>query len=245
MRVVRLYTQHHLAPDIELELDDDTRHYAFSVLRLNKNSSLTLFNGDGFDYHCNILNCSKSKLDVEITHRDAIHSESHINTILYLGISKSSHMDYAIQKSVEAGVSAIQPVLMERTVSKANEKSLANKHKHWQRIIQSACEQSGRAVLPELMNAYELNNIESIETKECGIVFEASASQTLHSINHQKKQTYKLVIGPEGGITKTEIEQLEDRGFQTFNFGPRILRTESAAVAGVLAMQILFGDLAD
>ena len=244
MRVVRLYTKHHLASDIELELDDDTRHYAFSVLRLNKNSSLTLFNGDGFDYNCEILSCSKTNLHVRTTSRTSIKTESHLNTILYLGVSKSTHMDYAIQKCIETGVSSIQPVLMERTVSKSNKKSLANKHKHWQRIIQSACEQSGRAVLPKLLTICELSEIEPINAEEFGILFEANATQSLKSIHDIKSKRIKLVVGPEGGITEAEIALLKNKGFQSIHCGPRILRTETAALTAVVTMQILFGDMA-
>ncbi len=245
MRAVRLYTKQTLTPDIELELDDDARHYASSVLRLNKNSSLTLFNGDGFDYECNILTCSKTMLRVHIINRTPINSESNLTTFLYLGISKSAHMDYAIQKSVEAGISTIQPVLTERTVSKANNKSLANKQKHWQRIIQSACEQSGRATLPKLLNTCELNNIEALNSNEHGIVFEANAKQSLNSLTDIKTKIIKLFVGPEGGISEVELDFLKTNGFQAISCGPRILRTETAALTAVLAMQILFGDLSN
>jgi len=220
MRAVRLYTNQSLTPDIELELDDDTRHYASSVLRLNKNSSLTLFNGDGFDYECNILTCNKTMLRVHITNRTLINTESNLETFLYLGISKSAHMDYAIQN-----------------------KSLANKQKHWQRIIQSACEQSGRATLPKLLTTCELNNIEAINSNEYGIVFEANTQQSLNSLTDIKTKIIKLFVGPEGGISEAELNFLKANGFHAISCGPRILRTETAALAAVLAMQILFGDL--
>ena len=243
MRVVRLYTKQHLAPDVELELDSDTRHHAFTVLRLNKNASLTLFNGDGFDYCCEILNCSKARVLVKITQREKLHTESSLNTHLYLGISKSSHMDYAIQKSVEAGVSAIQPVLMERTVSKASEKSLHNKHQHWQRIIQNACEQSGRAVIPTLYHSCEIDHLEHISGQESGLLFDATAKQTLNNFKNINANSFKLIIGPEGGFTENEINQLITKGFQTVRCGPRILRTETAAVTAIIVMQLLVGDL--
>ena len=243
MRKVRLYTNQNLASNSELELDDDTRHYAFTVLRLNKNASLILFNGDGFDYHCEIINCSKSNVVVKITQQLQVQAESKLNTHLYLGISKSSHMDYAIQKTVEAGVSTIQPVLMERTVTKASQKSLHNKHQHWQRIIQSACEQSGRAVLPVLLDPCELDQIEHINRQECGLLYDASAKLTLNILKDENLESVKLLVGPEGGIAENEINQMIDKGFQTVRIGPRILRTETAAVAAVITTQLLAGGL--
>ncbi|MEM7401494.1 MAG: 16S rRNA (uracil(1498)-N(3))-methyltransferase [Pseudomonadota bacterium] len=243
MRKVRLYTSQHLASNSELELDDDTRHYAFNVLRLNKNASLYLFNGDGFDYCCKILNCNKSKVVVKITHQQQLNTESKLGIQLYLGISKSSHMDYAIQKTVESGVSTIQPVLMERTVTKVSQKSFRNKHQHWQRIIQSACEQSGRAVLPVLFDPCELDQIEHIKKQECGLLFDASAKQSLNIIRDKKPDTVKLLVGPEGGLAENEVNHLMDRGFQTVKLGPRVLRTETAAVAAVITTQLLTGDM--
>ena len=136
--------------------------YALNVLRLNKHSNLIIFNGDGFDYVCEILVCNKSNLRVKVSEKRTLNNESPLKTHLYLGISKSSHMDFAIQKSVETGVTSIQPVMMERTVSKSSNKSLANKHQHWKRIIQSACEQCGRATVPELQESIELHDIEPL-----------------------------------------------------------------------------------
>ena len=245
MRVVRLYTNQNLALEMELELDENTRHYAFTVLRLNKNASLTLFNGDGFDYICKILICSKSNVIVNIVKKIHLQTESKLNTHLCLGISKSSHMDYAIQKSVEAGVSMIQPILMERSVTKATDKSLKNKYQHWQRIIQSACEQSGRAVLPVLLHASRIENLENISTGESGLLFDVNAQQSFNSLKTDDIESCKLVIGPEGGITENEINQLIDKGFQKVRCGPRILRTETAAVTAIVAMQLLAGDLCD
>jgi 16S rRNA (uracil1498-N3)-methyltransferase len=144
MRVVRLHTRQRLAPNLELELDDEIRHYALNVLRLNKRSSLRLFNGDGHDYACEIIEYSKAILRIKITEKLTLYSESLLTTHLYLSVSKSSHMDFAIQKSVEAGVTNIHPIITERTVSKSTDKSAENKHQHWQRIIHSACEQAGR-----------------------------------------------------------------------------------------------------
>ena len=244
MRVVRLYTHQYLAPDIDLELDDDARHHATNVLRLNKHSKLTLFNGDGFDYKCEILECKKSSLRVNITQQVKLNNESHLKTHLFLGISKSSHMDYAIQKTVEAGVSSIHPILMQHTVSKVNSKSLKNKHQHWQRIIQSACEQSGRATIPNLFEVSELSSIEPCLKNEPGLVFDTSSNQNMQNVNIENPTSIKLLIGPEGGIASNELEYALQKGFHVVHCGPRILRTETAALTAVLLAQREYGDLA-
>ncbi len=245
MRVIRLYSPNHsLAPDSELELDERTRHYAINVLRLSKHSGLVIFNGDGFDYVCEILVCSKSSLRVKVSKQQALNNESSLKIHLYLGISKSSHMDFAIQKTVETGVSCIQPVLMERTVSKATNKSLANKHQHWQRIIQSACEQSGRAIIPKLNESIEIDEIETLFENEHGLVFDSNSNQNIQSLNLCAPEVVKLLIGPEGGLSEREIQQALQKGFQAVHCGPRVLRTETAAVTAVLLAQREWGDLA-
>ncbi len=245
MRVIRLFTSNHLlSSSSELELDERTRHYALNVLRLNKHSNLIIFNGDGFDYVCEILVCNKSNLRVKVSEKRTLNNESPLKTHLYLGISKSSHMDFAIQKSVETGVTSIQPVMMERTVSKSSNKSLANKHQHWKRIIQSACEQCGRATVPELQKSIELHDIEPLLDNELGLVFDSNSSQNIQSLKLCAPKVINLLIGPEGGLSEREIQQALQKGFQAVHCGPRVLRTETAAVAAVLLAQREWGDLA-
>lgn len=244
MRVVRLYTHQHLAPDTELELEDDIRHYALNVLRLNKRSSLTLFNGDGFDYSCEILNCTKTILRIKILERSSIANESPLAIHLILSVSKSTHMDYAIQKSVEAGVSLIQPVLSERSISKATKKSFENKQQHWQQIIRSACEQCGRAKIPTLSTIAEFNEVKGVAGNENGFIFDFSADKTINDLNIVNPSTIKLIIGPEGGLSENEIKLASDKGFLPVQYGTRVMRTETAAVAAVLFAQTKWGDLA-
>jgi len=239
----RCETPQALAPDTTLELDDVSRHYAVNVLRLNKHSSLKLFNGDVFDYSFNILDISKSSMRVEITRQIILSNESPLTTHLYLAISKSSHMDYAIQKSVEAGVSIVQPIITERCVSKITTKSASNKYQHWQRIIHSACEQCGRAVIPKLPPICDFDKIEKINANENGLLLDTSSEATMCNLNINNPSCIKLLIGAEGGLTENEIQHAIDKGFQAVRCGPRILRTETAAVTAVLAVQLLFGDL--
>lgn len=244
MRVVRLYTHQYLAPDLKLELDTDIRHYALTVLRLNKRSTLQLFNGDGFDYPCEIIDCTKTIFRVNILEKIELRSESPLTTHLYLGMSKSLHMDYAIQKSVEAGVSCIYPILTERTVNKTTTKSAVNKLQHWQRIIHSACEQCGRAVIPKLSAISRFDEIERLNKNEYGVMLDANSEQTMQTLNIRKPSILKLLIGAEGGFSKNETKLALEKGYQTVRCGPRILRTETAALAAVITAQQIWGDLA-
>ncbi len=244
MRIVRLYTPQSLAPNLILELEDAVRHYALHVLRLNKRSSLILFNGDGSDYSCKILDCSKTIFRVEISEKISLKNNSPLETHLYLSVSKSSHMDYAIQKSVEAGVSYIHPIYTNRSVSKSSGKSSDNKHQHWQRIIQSACEQCGRAVIPKLSRSRELNEIDELCANEYGLMLDSNSNQTMSDLNINQPKLIKLLIGPEGGLTESEMNTALQKGFKAVRCGPRVLRTETAAVAAVLLAQQLWGDLA-
>lgn len=245
MRVVRLYTHQYLASDTTLELEDDIRHYALNVLRLNKRSDITVFNGDGYDYICKILDCSKAVLRIKIIQRVSLDNESPLKTHLLLGISKSSHMDYAIQKSVEVGVSMIQPIVSERSVAKIKKQSFDNKQQHWQRVIQSACEQCGRAKIPTLLPVSEFSALEHVNENEIGLIFDSTANQTIHTVNINKPTILKLLVGPEGGFSDNEINTALEKNFQALRYGPRTMRTETAAVAAVLSAQLKWGDLAN
>ena len=188
---------------------------------------------------------SKSMLRVKITEKLALNNESSLVTHLYLCISKSSHMDYAIQKSVEAGVSNIHPINSERTVNKTSNKSTENKQLHWQRIIQSACEQCGRATIPKLFPTCEFNNTDELNVNEYGLILDASSDLTMNGLRIDNPSSIKLLIGPEGGLTKSEIKTASLKGYKAVRCGPRILRTETAAVTAVLMAQQLWGDLAE
>ena len=245
MRVTRLYVSQDLGKDDVIKLDDASRHYAINVLRANKNTPLTLFNGDGHDYVCDFLEFNKKTIDVKITNKLLVQKESPLAVKLFLGISKSSHMDYAIQKTVEAGISSIHPIATERTVSKLSEKSKANKLKHWQRIIISACEQCGRTVLPALHDIIELTQLSTLKNNEHGFIFDANANQSLESFSQIKLSSVYILVGPEGGFTNSEINIIKSKNYQDVSIGPRTLRTETAALAATIATQLLWGDLID
>ena len=242
MRVIRLYVNQNLALHHEVTLDDAALHYATNVLRLNENSSLFLFNGDGFDYSCEILSIKKKTIELKVIEKIQVNNESSLVTNLLLGISKSAHMDYAIQKSVEAGVSNIYPICMQHTVYKPSTKSNRNKYQHWKKVIISACEQCGRAKLPSLLDIAELTSMNKLLDQNLGLVLDRNASKSITSIDNPVPSVIWLLIGPEGGLTNKEISLAIEKGFQPVRCGPRVLRTETAAHTALICAQLLWGD---
>lgn len=243
MQAIRLYTPQELTVHGEVSLDDSTRHHAAHVLRINKHSPLILFNGDGYDYPGQPVTFHKKAVTVRITERIPARKESVLETHLVLGVSRSTHMDYAIQKTVEAGVSEIHPVITDRTVTRFSDQTRANRQRHWQNIIISACEQCGRAVLPILHEARDLGSLHPLGEDIRGFVLDMGASNTLAHFSRDPLGKVWLAIGPEGGFSETETARILAKGFEAVALGPRILRTETAALTAVISAQMLWGDL--
>ena len=243
MRAIRLYVNQKLAVNEEVRLDDKTRHHSTAVLRINKHSPLVLFNGDGYDYPGQPATFHRKSATVLITDRIRAKKESMLETHLVLGVSKSLHMDYAVQKTVEAGVTEIHPVITERTVTRFSGKSGVNRHPHWQNVIISACEQCGRATLPILHQTRDLGDMSPVSEDARGFVLDIQSSRTLAQSGCETLKKAWFVIGPEGGLTRCETNQVMERGFEAITLGPRTLRTETAALAAILGAQMLWGDL--
>lgn len=175
---------------------------------------------------------------------DIINSktESSLSIHLGLGISKGERMDYAIQKAVELGVNKITPLFTEYCVVNLDEKRIKKRLNHWNGIIISACEQSGRNVLPILNIPTSLTNWNNAIDETC-LILDPLAKSTLKDIN-LNNNAISLVIGPEGGLSSSEILDLNKKtNFHPVKFGPRILRTETAAISSITAIQVLWGDL--
>ena len=172
----------------------------------------------------------------------AADTESALSIHLGLGISKGERMDFAIQKSVELGVTEITPLFTEHCVVNLDEKRVQKKLLHWQGIIISACEQCGRSVVPRLNTASTLLKWADTISQTC-IIFDPLAKASLKDISPEN-DTINLLIGPEGGLSTNEISELKKKdNFKAIKFGPRILRTETAAVSAMTAIQLLWGDL--
>lgn len=242
MRISRFYVDCSLSVDNEIPLSQELCHYINTVLRLKQGDPIVLFNGDGNEYSAEILSISRKQLVALVNTQLSIRSESPLSIHLAQGVSKGDRMDFALQKSVELGVTEITPVITERCVVKLNEERWAKKHEQWQKIIISACEQSGRNVLPTLHTPIALSRWLGQSTEQSKVILSPGASTYLSQLPRSVKG-FRLLIGPEGGLSEQEVYTCEQTGFLSANIGPRVLRTETAALASITILQATFGDL--
>lgn len=240
MRVSRLYVDFPLTPNGQVELDDESGHYVRTVLRLKKDDGIILFNGKGGEYAGILGEVSRKSVMVNVKSRSERSVESPLQINLGLGISRGDRMDLSVQKAVELGVNRINPLITERCVVQLKGEKAQQRLQHWRKIIQHAAEQSGRTVLPEFA---EIKAIQDWVSKQCGlkIFLDPYAEQTLASLKPDDMKV-TLLTGPEGGFTDQERSAAKAAGFTPVRLGSRILRTETAAIAALSAVQMLWGD---
>jgi 16S rRNA (uracil1498-N3)-methyltransferase len=240
MRISRIYINHPLAIDDTLQLDDDSAHYLRNVLRIKKNHQLILFNGEGGEYQGEVIEVSRKIVLIKLCVFNLRSAESSLNITLGIGISRGERMDFAIQKSVELGVQQISPLLTEHCVVQLKDDKKAKKIQHWQKISQNSAEQSGRTLCPKINS---INHFDTWVLQQLGlkIFLDPFAKQTLTQLSPLDNQV-TLLAGPEGGFSNTERETAINAGFTPVRLGPRILRTETAALSALTAVQLLWGD---
>jgi len=240
MRVSRLFTPMHLAAGKHIELDDENAHYVRTVLRLKKDAEIILFNGAGGEYLCTVGEVSRKTVQIAINKWLDRSVESPLLVTLGLGISRGDRMDFSVQKAVELGVNHITPLLTERCVVQFKGEKKPQRFLHWQKIVQHAAEQSGRTTLPELTDIEYLQQWVS-KQKGLKVFLDPYAELTLPDINPIDMQV-TLLTGPEGGFSGQEREIAKVAGFIPVRLGSRILRTETASLAALAAVQMLWGD---
>ena len=241
MRISRLYVAMSLGLHETIELDEESAHYLRAVLRLKKEQLITLFNGQGGEYQGRTIEVSRKRVLIEVQSFDNRSVESGLRVVLGLGVSRGVRMDFSIQKSVELGVAQITPLLTERCVVQLKGDKSQNKVRHWQKIVQHASEQSGRTVRPKVE---EIALLEQWVKQQPGLklFLDPFATQTLNQL-HPEDKLVTLLAGPEGGFSRQERDIAKQAGFIPVQLGPRILRTETAALAALTAVQVLWGDL--
>lgn len=242
MRIPRIYHSGAIALNSEFQLDDDAANHVGRVLRMPTGSELQLFNGDGFNYSANISNSDKKRVWVVTTAKHHNPVESPLSIHLGQSISRGDRMDFAIQKAVELGVTEITPLFTERCGVKLDGERLSKRNEQWQKIAISACEQSGRSIVPIVHPAITLDSWLAQQTKELKLTLHPWAKDTIKTLIPNTQ--IRLVIGPEGGFSEQEMAQTTAAGFTGIQLGPRVLRTETAALTAISALQLQFGDLA-
>ncbi len=243
MRIPRIFLPQPLNSGNDIELDTNAQRHVVQVLRLKPGHPLILFNGEGGEYSAELISVEKRRALARIGSFQDISRESKLFTHVGLGISKGERMDFALQKAVELGISEITPLFTEHCVVQLKDSRLLKKHDHWQAVIISACEQSGRNILPTLNAAQPFSHWLNTPQDMTKLILDPEASTTLSTVKLKAIQVM-LAIGPEGGFSQTEIKQAIEREFMGVTLGPRVLRTESAAIASLAAIQTLWGDLA-
>jgi len=240
MRVSRLYTSAPLATGKLIELDDDNGHYVRTVLRLKKDAEIILFNGCGGEYLCTVAEVSRKAALIDVGQWSDRSVESPLQVTLGLGISRGDRMDLTVQKAVELGVNHITPLLTERCVVQFKGEKKPQRLLHWQKIVQHAAEQSGRTSLPALLEVEQLQNWLGNQ-QGLKVFLDPYAETTLSEL---KPGTMKvtLLTGPEGGFSNQERDAAKASGFIPVRLGSRILRTETASLAALAAVQMLWGD---
>lgn len=236
----RIYTPEDLVLNNRLDLDSQASTHLIKVLRLKEGSELRLFNGDGCEYLALITVAGKKNAQVEIS--EVLSTDAKISFPLHLGqvVSKGDRMDFTIQKATELGITDITPLWSERCDVRLKGERLEKKMEHWRKVSISACEQSGRNKIPTIhpaMNYHDWARSVDAETK---LVLHTRDQKPLSEII--APASVALMVGPEGGITDEEVELCIHQGFTGLTLGPRILRTETAALAALSLFQYLWGD---
>lgn len=236
--MTRLYVPQPLTEDTLLVLPAEGARHVVQVLRLRLGESLTLFNGDGGEFDALLEVIGRREVIVRVLGHRPIEAESPVDMTLVQCVSKGERMDFAVQKAVELGVRRIAPVLSERCPVNLDIERWRKKWNHWRRVIVSACEQCGRNQLPELAPVQPLEH-----WLERGgglrLVLTPGYGGSLRGLKPAEAVT--LIVGPEGGLTQLEVDLAQRCGYVAVDLGPRILRTETAGIAALAAIQVLWG----
>ncbi len=241
MRISRIYTEQLLSQDQELALEQAASHHLIQVLRLHPGAELELFNGDGRNYRGRVEIAAKKHITVQILSSSDPEPKSILDIHLCISISKGERMDFAIQKSIEMGVTEITPVFSQHGVVNLKGERLQKRQRHWHQVMISACEQSGRCRLPTIHNAIAIEGLLENPAEGLSLVLNHRADTSLTEFTPTDGKI-TILVGPEGGLNEAEILAAQNNGFHGVRLGPRVLRTETAPLAAIAAMQALWGD---
>jgi len=242
MRILRSFVELPLAIGQRFALPEAASAHLVKVLRLQAGAACVLFNGDGFDYDAQLFSVEKRGAQVDVIARHAVVNESPLQITLVQGIARGEKMDWILQKATELGVTRIAPVITDRTEVKLDGERSEKRMAHWRGILAAACEQCGRATLPVLLEPQPLAKYAAGDGNAHRLVLNPEGGQTLSELAMAGNEAITLVIGPEGGLSDRDLAVLRAAGFTGLKLGPRILRTETAGVATIAALNALYGD---
>lgn len=242
MRIPRIYHPEPLQAHGELTLNDEAANHVSRVLRMSEGQNLILFDGSNQIFNAKIFALDKKAVHVRLTDGVTEDRESPLNLHLGQVISRGERMEFTIQKSIELGVNIITPLFSERCGVKIDEERLMKKIQQWRKIAIAACEQCGRNRIPEIRTAVQLVSWCAEQDGSLKLNLHPRANDSINTLPLPLNKV-RLLIGPEGGLSSNEIAMTAHYGFTDILLGPRILRTETAALTAITALQARFGDL--
>jgi len=244
MRLIRVFVESTLSPGARIDAGGTAAAHISRVLRLVAGDPVTVFNGDGNDYPARIAALRSSRIDIEVLDCVRARPESPLRLSLVQGIARAERMDLIVQKATELGVAAIQPVVTVRSVVRLDANTTERKLAHWRGIVIAACEQCGRARLPVIATPLPLSEWlagpppDSVRRLQLAVDSPESLGSAAAGAG-----SVELLIGPEGGLDDAERKSAASAGYRGCSIGPRVLRTETAALAALAVLQAPAGDL--
>jgi 16S rRNA (uracil1498-N3)-methyltransferase len=224
------------------ELPEDTAHHAVHVLRIRSGEDVTLFNGRGGEYAGRVSSIQRLRVSVDVLEHRAIERESPLRIVLVQGVSSGERMEFTIRKAVELGVAGIHPVLAAGSVARPKGERAAARQGHWQKIAISACEQCGRNRIPAVAPLVNASDYRASDTAGVKVLLSPGSDLPFSKFIENRGESFVLAAGPEAGFDAKEEKAFLDAGFVPVRLGPRILRTETAALAALAALNALLGD---
>ena len=245
MRIIRIHVPQPLATGTEFPLPAQAGEHVARVLRMTAGDTLVLFNGDGHDYAATITTIGKREVSVRVEASEPVNNESPLRLTLAQGIARGEKMDLIVQKATELGVARIVPLHTERSEVKLDASRAEKRLIHWRAVAESACEQSGRAMVPEIVPALSLEAwLRDLPADDGALRLALLPEGTVQARGLSFPSSGGvLVVGPEGGLGERDVGSLNAAAFHGLRLGPRILRTETAGLAALAALQALHGDI--
>ncbi|REG81037.1 16S rRNA (uracil(1498)-N(3))-methyltransferase [Marinomonas pollencensis] len=243
MRIPRIFVDIELAENSKVELPDSAFQHVCKVLRLKNAHPVRLFNGQGGQYHGELCDVEKRSACVQLSHYEALQNESPLKVTIGQTLSRGERMDYAIQKAVESGAYEIQPLFSTRCEVKLQDNRLEKRLQHWQQVAISAAEQSGRGIVPNIKPPMNLIDWVASCNDMLKLTLHHHSAKPVSQYQQPSNNQIALLIGPEGGLTEQEVETARTHGFNAIALGPRVLRTETAPVVALTALNLLWGDV--
>jgi len=239
--VPRFYVDAPLRSGASCTLPEEAAHHALHVLRLRGGDEVTLFNGRGGEYAGRIASLGKRELLIDVLQHRAVEREAPLHMVLVQGVSTGERMDFTIRKAVELGVAEVRPVLAAASVARPRGERAAARREHWQKVAISACEQCGRNRIPEVRELVPVQ--EALKLDESGkILLSPRAELRFSEACRRVENAVTIAAGPEAGFNADEEAAFLDAGYVPAKLGARVLRTETAALAALAALNALRGD---